>query len=226
MDLFTSIKYLLSVLGNGHSKEEVPIPPKIEVPLIKDIITKPKLDLTLDTSYKWKGIVWHHSASPDKPLLEDWPAIVRYHTSYRIDGVIVTEEVFNERESKKQGHLFEKPWRDVGYHGGVELVNNIPVFHFGRPLTMTGAHAAVKNVSSIYNETHIGLCAIGNYDKMAPSKELWEFCLKTTRSFMASFDIDIDNILGHREVYDKLSVPRQKSCPGNLWDMDLFRSQL
>ncbi len=43
---------------------------------------------------------------------------------------------------------------------------------------------------------------------------------------MEAFAIPADHVIGHREVFDHLGVPRQKSCPGNAWDMGLFRSEL
>ncbi len=56
------------------------------------------LDIKIDTSKSrlWKGIVWHHSASPDG-VTRDWGAIVKYHTSYRVDFNIVSKEEFDRR---------------------------------------------------------------------------------------------------------------------------------
>ncbi|OGS06053.1 MAG: hypothetical protein A3J70_08390 [Elusimicrobia bacterium RIFCSPHIGHO2_02_FULL_61_10] len=188
---------------------------------------QPKLDLAIDPSRSrpWKGIVWHHSASPDG-VGRDWGAIVRYHTSYRVDFQIVTAEEFERRLKLGEGRSFQKPWKSVGYHGGTELVNGAAVFNWGRPLVQIGAHAGVKDASNRFNEEYLGLCSIGDFDKAPPSPEHWDFNLRLTRSFMEAFRIPPSHVIGHREVFDRLGVPRQKSCPGRSWDMDTFRSEL
>jgi hypothetical protein len=47
-----------------------------------------------------------------------------------------------------------------------------------------------------------------------------------SRSFMDAFQIPRENVIGHREVFLKLGVPDEKSCPGNCWNMELFRAEL
>jgi hypothetical protein len=191
------------------------------------VVSKPRLDLKIDVSASrpWSGIVWHHSASPDKQT-RDWDGIVKYHTSHRIDFNIVDKETFDSRLKQGDGKVFEKPWKDVGYHGGTELVNGEPVFHWGRSLNMIGAHAGVAGVSNKFNETHLGLCCIGNYDLAPPDPKLWDFNLRLTRSVMDAFHISCNEVIGHREVFDHLGVPREKSCPGKSWNMDVFRAEL
>jgi len=195
--------------------------PKITMP------PKPKLDLDIpiDNSRPWKGICWHHSASPDKAT-RDWDGIRKYHTSYRVDFEIVSQEEFERRLNSGQGKVFQKPWRDVGYHAGTELVDGKPVYHWGRPLSMIGAHAGVSGVSNNFNEEYIGICCIGNYDALSPDPNLWEFNLKATRALMEAYKISKENVIGHREVFDRLNVPRQKSCPGMAWNLNLMRAEL
>lgn len=66
-----------------------------------------------------KGIVIHHSATPDSPA-KNWDAIRRYHIE--VNG-----------------------WRDVGYHFGVELVGGEYQILGGRPVHEMGAHTAGYN---------------------------------------------------------------------------------
>lgn len=188
---------------------------------------KPKLDIEIDmaATRPWKGIVWHHSASPDGAT-RDWDGIVRYHTSHRVDFEIVTPQEFEHRLALRHGTTFQRPWKDVGYHGGTELVDGSPTFHWGRPLTMIGAHAGVKDASNRFNEEYLGLCCIGDFDKAPPPPRSWGFNLMLTRAFMEAFRIPAGHVIGHREVFDRLGVPRQKSCPGRSWDMALFRDEL
>ncbi len=109
--------------------------------------TEPILEIDPKNSRPWKGLVWHCSATPDQ-VSRDWPAIVRYHKSFRVDYTPCSEAEFNRRLKAREGKVFCRPWRDVAYHGGTELVNGEPVFHWGRPLTMIGAHAGVSGVSN------------------------------------------------------------------------------
>lgn len=186
-----------------------------------------KLDLAIDVaaSRPWKGIVWHHSASPDSPG-RDWPGIVKYHTSYRIDFNIVTPEEFERRRAAGDGKVFQMPWLAVGYNGGTEWVGDEVVFNWGRPLNMVGAHSGVAGCSNIFNEEYLGFCSIGDFDAAPPRPEHWDFNLRLTRAFMGAFNIPASHVIGHREVFDRLGVPRQKSCPGSGWDMEQFRADL
>ena len=176
-------------------------------------------------SRPWKGIVWHHSASPDGAV-RDWPGIVKYHTSYRVDFNIVTKDEYDRRLAAKQGKSFLPPWRDVGYHGGIEMVDGHAMYAPGRPLSEIGAHAGVKNASNRFNTEYLGLCAIGNYDNIIPSEEIWILATVVTWELMRAFSIPATHVIGHREVYDLLGVPREKSCPGRFWDMEAFRKDL
>ena len=190
-------------------------------------ISKPKMDLKIPLvgARSWKGIVWHHSASPDRKK-RDWDGIVKYHTSFRIDFDIVSAEEFERRLASHQGKVFQKPWKAVGYHGGTEIIGDTPAFFWGRSLNMIGAHAGVEGVSNLFNENYIGLCCIGKYDSESPDPDLWDFNLRLTRSLMAAFQISREHVIGHREVFDHLGVPRQKTCPGLKFDMVQFRAGL
>jgi hypothetical protein len=190
-------------------------------------MSKPKLDIVIDVagSRPWKGIVWHHSATADGAT-RDWDAIRRFHTSYRVDGRIVPEAEYRRRLAEGSGKSFQPPWKDIGYHGGTERVGGVISFHWGRALSQIGAHAGVQGASNLFNTEYLGLCAVGDFDKALPDPEHREFNLRLTRAFMEAFRIPASHVIGHREVFDRLGVPRQKSCPGRFWDMAQFRSDL
>jgi hypothetical protein len=173
---------------------------------------------------RWKGIVIHHSATADGKL-NDWENIRHYHMSYRIDGDIVDESTFKSRQMIGSGKSFEKPWSDIGYHGGWEMDNGVFKFKMGRSWNKAGAHAGLKG-NNTFNEQYLGLCIVGNFDKAAPTPEQWAFCVKTVKEICAHLGIDKGSVLGHREVYDLAGVPRQKTCPGSQFDIGTFRSQL
>jgi hypothetical protein len=194
-------------------------------PAIKaDIIPK---EVYLNTC-AWKYIVIHHSATADGKL-NDWAAIKRYHTSYRIDGNMVTGDVFKQRQMIGSGKSFEKPWSDIGYHLGIEWDNGEVKVKIGRPWTKAGAHAGMhKDGKSInkFNREGLGICIVGNFDKTTPDKELWDKTVAAVKEICAFFNIPACNVLGHREAYDVAGAPRQKTCPGNNFDMDKLRNAL
>jgi hypothetical protein len=176
-------------------------------------------------SRKWEGIVWHHSYSKDNNDCDDWSGIMRYHTSYRVDGNIVSRQEFENRQDKKIGKTFQRPWTDIGYHGGVERIDDQVVWRSGRPWTRSGAHAGHPG-NNMFNEKYLGLCCVGNFDANAPDSDKWDFCLQATREIMKAFKIPKEKVLGHRETYGLVGLPVGKNCPGSKWDMDAFRSAL
>jgi len=230
----------------------VPVVPKPK-PVIY-IPKKPRLTLSIDisTSRKWLGIVWHHSATRDDLVHNNIDGVIKYHKSFRIDFNAVAEPQKEklsgiEYVKYKNGEWYKKPeydyyfaelkkkeanpadkryfelaWMDVGYHGLIESIDDKYIFKYGRPLSMIGTHAGYKE----FNENYLGLCAIGDFDKNQVPRMLWEFALMVTRTFVDTFSIPIANVIGHREVYDKMNVPRQKQCPGKFWNTDYFRSCL
>jgi hypothetical protein len=186
----------------------------------------PALQISIPAvSRPWKGIVFHHSFSKDNPTNSDFESIKRYHTSYRIDGNIVTKEVFEARKAAAQGSSFEKPWSDVGYHIILERVDGKLEWKWGRPWNVAGAHAGVPG-NNHYNENYLGVCVIGNFDNAAPDGETWQACLALARQVMERFKISKDKILGHRETYAKLGLPQKKSCPGKMWDLEKMRADI
>lgn len=197
------------------------------VPNLRPKIVEPQTIVPLscyEGSAAWKGIVIHHSATKDGKT-NDWDAIKKYHTSYRVDGRIVDEASYNSIQMLGHSKSFEKPWSDIGYHGGWELEGDVYVFKMGRPWGRVGAHAGLKG-NNHYNNAYLGLCAVGGFDKAIPAKELWDLALATVREISAHFGFGKEQVIGHREVYDRVGTARQKTCPGTLWDMNKFRQSL
>lgn len=176
---------------------------------------------------EWKGIVWHHSATRDG-ISKNWTAIRRYHTSYRIDGHIVDRLTYIGRKGRGEGKSFQRPWRDIGYHGGIEYVDGKLRFFWGRSLDWSGAHSGIGGLldSLEYNRRYIGLCIVGNFDQVQPNSEQIDFCVTISSLLCNIYQMDYENVIGHREVYDRLEMARWKSCPGKFFDMDLIRSRL
>ncbi len=144
-------------------------------------------------------IVIHHSISKDGSVL-NWGAIREYHKSLG--------------------------WRDVGYHFGVENVNDRPEILFGRMPDEDGAHCR----DELMNKRSYGICYVGNYDKSVAHKDIikWETLKKLCYWLMQDHAIIAEQVLGHRECQEMGGVPpeKRKTCPGKLFDMNRLRAEL
>ena len=158
-------------------------------------------------------IIIHHSLTKDSGTVS-WGAIRHYHKSYACNGTIISEELANELAA--EGKPIKVPWVDIGYHVGVELVNEDYEILLGRMPHIPGAHCARGGMNAVA----LGLCAVGNFDVVKPPHEQWLLTMKITNYFRKIYKIPIVAVSGHRE-FDP-----SKTCPGNLWDMDRFREDL
>jgi len=143
-----------------------------------------------DEAMRPEYIIIHHSLTQDRRTVS-WGAIRRYH----------------------KGDL---GWRDIGYHFGVELVDDHYEILMGRFPNEEGAHCKQQSM----NRHSVGVCCVGNFDVMPPPVEQYELCLKLTRYLMMLFAITPERVLGHRELAE------HKTCPGKMWNMDHFRGLL
>lgn len=135
------------------------------------------------------------------------------HHSWTEDGLSIDSSAI-KRYHKNLG------WSDVGYHYLVELVNGEYVIIKGRMDNEVGAHCKG------FNDRSLGICFVGNFDDESPSMQLLEVATRLIKSLNEIYDIPINNVLGHRETYELLNKPVEKTCPGKKFDMDKLRSLL
>lgn len=130
-----------------------------------------------------KRIILHHSLTADGKTVS-WNAIRRYH----IDTL---------------------GWNDIGYHFGIELINDTYEILSGRMINIPGAHTKGCNHDSL------GICFVGNFDLVSVPSQQWELGVKLVSSLCNVLGIPLSQIHGHREY-------AAKSCPGKLFDAGKF----
>jgi len=159
----------------------------------------------------WEKIIIHHSLTKDGKVV-DWQAIRRYHTSWAYRGNIITKD--EARDLVKNGKRVKRPWTNIGYHFGIEKINDDYEILVGRQLNQIGAH--VRG----YNKDTLGICVVGNYDDEQPPVEAIKLLIKLCKAMSSIFNISTNNILGHYELNN------DKSCPGKMFSMDSFRNKM
>jgi N-acetylmuramoyl-L-alanine amidase len=82
------------------------------------------------------------------------------NVAYAWEGVVIHHSATSpntKAESIKRYHVEERGWDDIGYHWIIEADGRIVQ---GRSESTVGAHAL--NPKPSRNQTHIGICVIGN----------------------------------------------------------------
>ena len=156
-------------------------------------------------------LLLHHSATVDSETFS-WSAIRRFHESYAYEGVTLSYE-----EAIKligQGKNVKRPWKAIGYHFGIEKVNEYYEIMFGRFPYEKGAHEKTMNHCSI------GLCFVGNFDLVLPPKEQWDLGIKLVSWLCFRYGLKREDVYGHRDFN------KSKTCPGLMFDVEKFRKEL
>lgn len=135
------------------------------------------------------------------------PAKIILHHSLTADGQTVSWGAIRKYHKETNG------WKDIGYHFGIERVNDDYEIFMGRYMNEQGAHTQGQNHDSL------GICLVGNFDLAAPPDAQWRVGLRLVRSLCELCRIPHSEVHGHREY-------APKSCPGRLFDMAKFRREL
>lgn len=153
-------------------------------------------------------IIIHHSGDTDGPEAS-WPAIRRYHMSYKINYQIVSKEEYERRLAAGEIGHFDPPYAEIAYHAGIETVDTSEILMMGRWWDWSGAHTIGENTRSL------GFCFVGDYSAVEPSAEKLERGAAFINFWMRLFKIPITKIFPHRYF-------NQTDCPGAAFPWDKF----
>ena len=78
---------------------------------------------------------------------------------------------------------------------------------------LRGAHASGYNLNSL------GVCLIGNFNRVMPSEKQFEALFSFLEEKINQYKIPIKNVIGHSEIPGV-----DKSCPGRLLNMSYVRA--
>jgi len=131
------------------------------------------------------------------------------HHSLTEDGKTVSWSAIRKYHKEHLG------WSDTGYHFGIEDIYGEYEVLVGRPLTRVGAHCKAMQM----NKYGIGICFVGNYDIVKPPMDMLLIAMnRIIIPLCKIYGIAWNGIIGHTEVHGV-----EKSCPGKLWDIDMYR---
>jgi hypothetical protein len=131
-----------------------------------------------------KKIIIHHAAEIDTPKLE-WGQIRKYHMT---------------ADPRKPAYI------DIGYHAGVELVNDQYEILMGRDWLWSGAHCIGQNSESL------GFCFVGDFNKNEPTDGMLIKGAKLIAMWMELFKIPLGEVLPHYHF-------EATDCPGKKFPM-------
>jgi len=184
-------------------------------------------NINIKNSIPWQFLVIHHSATVDTSY-NDFDAIKKFHMSWKNmkNGTIINEiEAKKLLQDSSMAKYIKAPFKDIAYNFLFEFVGNNCIFHNGRNLSETGAHAIGFNGQK-GDRLGIGICFIGNYSVQKPSPELLSFSYLIVKSLIIYYNIPISNVIGHFETFILRGVEISKDCPGKLFSMAEYRKQL
>jgi N-acetyl-anhydromuramyl-L-alanine amidase AmpD len=91
---------------------------------------------------------------------------------------------------------------------------------------IAGTHCTVNAWE--YNFFGIGICLVGNFEKVKPTEKQIESLLNLVAKLMKKHKIPLTRVIGHKDVpYDDNPFKFEATvCPGKLFPMDEFKSSL
>lgn len=138
------------------------------------------------------------------PFDKHQPSGITIHHSLTKDSSTLTLEAIDRYHKDVNG------WDDIGYHYLSEQFGDEVNIFTGRSTAYQGAHALAVN------RTHLGVCAVGNFDEDVPSQEIFDALVNCCIGIMVMHPrITPQDINFHSDV-------SEKTCPGKLFPRTAF----
>ncbi len=137
----------------------------------------------------WRYIVIHHSATSSGSAA----TFHEFHSKRGFSGGLAYHFVIGNGQGASDGGL-EEGWR----------------------WTTQAAGAHVR--STLYNRRGIGIALVGNFENDTPTPRQWNTLVSLSAELSRTHSIDVDNIVGHRDVPDAATA-----CPGVHLDISALR---
>lgn len=143
--------------------------------------------------------------------------IIIHHSDTKDTGAV-------EWEAIKLFHMKQNGWADIGYHWGIEEVEDGVKILKGRPMTEIGAHTR----DGRFNRRSIGVCLVGDFDLVKPTQRHIFIAKCFIRELQTKLRVSSENVIGHREAQAiaHVAVRNRKTCPGRRFNMNDFRHDL
>ena len=144
--------------------------------------------------------------------LASWKYIVLHHTATD-SGSLESINATHQKRIDAGGNR----WRGIGYHfligngQGMPDGQIQPTFRWREQ--SSGAHAGL----SLYNQTGIGICLVGNFDKNGPTSAQIQAVSRLVSLLKAEFGITTDQVLKHGDL-------KATACPGRHFPFEQIAS--
>ena len=181
------------------------------VPFIVSLLTFTCSNYGINDNF-FERITFPHSASKEKK----WRYIVIHHSG-SMGGSAHYFHWYHKR----------KNWGGLAYHfvinNGIWRKDGLVQAGSRWMKGEKGAH--VKGIMNHYNVYGIGICLVGNIEKSMPTEKQGIALVQLTHMLMKTYNIQAENILGHRQVpHDKNKKRKANTnCPGKYISIKQFR---
>lgn len=137
--------------------------------------------------------------------MKRWSGVAIHHSHTRDGRTLSADDI-------RRFHIEDRGWKDAGYQYICERVEDHVEVIVGRPLHLKGAHAPPRN------DSFVGLCYVGNFDKEPPDEELLRVGIRrVVVPMIVLFEMEFPGcVLPHREI-----TPN-RTCPGILFPWPRF----